>query len=286
LNPVQSLQRDTLAPHGGATHGGQLASHGSSAESTFSPQTMDSPRPIPVVQELGRRRSRSDNKGSKRRSEGGHTRTEKFHRVMNIALAALGLVLATPIMIVFAVLVRLTSPGPIFYTQARVGLDRRRGNRQQGAYDRRTRDLGGRPFMILKFRTMCTGAETNGAVWAAKRDARVTPIGRVMRKYRIDELPQLINVIRGDMNIVGPRPERPSIFSRLCDDIAEYPLRQRARPGITGLAQVSQAYDTSIDDVRSKVRYDLQYIERQGVTKDLIIMARTVPVMIFRKGGW
>jgi lipopolysaccharide/colanic/teichoic acid biosynthesis glycosyltransferase len=107
-----------------------------------------------------------------------------------------------------------------------------------------------------------------------------------MRKYRIDELPQLINVIRGDMNIVGPRPERPSIFSRLCDDIAEYPLRQRARPGITGLAQVNQAYDTSIDDVRTKVQYDLQYIERRGVAKDLEIMARTVPVMIFRKGGW
>lgn len=140
--------------------------------------------------------------------------------------------------------------------------------------------------MILKFRTMQVGAEKNGAVWAAKRDNRVTRVGRVMRKYRIDEIPQLINVLRGEMNIVGPRPERPSIFSRLCDDIADYPLRQRARPGITGWAQVNQAYDTSLDDVRSKVRFDLEYIERQGVAEDLRIMARTVPVMIFRRGGW
>jgi lipopolysaccharide/colanic/teichoic acid biosynthesis glycosyltransferase len=140
--------------------------------------------------------------------------------------------------------------------------------------------------MILKFRTMRVGTETHGAVWAAQRDERVTKVGRVMRKYRIDELPQLVNVIRGEMNVVGPRPERPSIFSRLCDDIAEYPLRQRARPGITGWAQVNRAYDTSVDDVRIKVRYDLEYIERQGMAEDLMIMARTVPVMLFRKGGW
>jgi lipopolysaccharide/colanic/teichoic acid biosynthesis glycosyltransferase len=241
---------------------------------------MERPRPIPIVQEPYSRSPSSPKK------EGRNVRVEILNRVMNVALATIGLILAAPIMLVFAVLVRLTSRGPIFYTQARVGLDRRRDTSHTRDYDRRTRDLGGRAFLILKFRTMRTDAETNGPVWAVQRDARVTTIGRVMRKYRIDELPQLINVIRGDMNIVGPRPERPSIFSHLCDDIAEYPLRQRARPGITGLAQVSQAYDTSIDDVRNKVRYDLQYIERQGVTEDLIIMARTVPVMIFRKGGW
>lgn len=141
--------------------------------------------------------------------------------------------------------------------------------------------------MIYKFRTMRVNAEQpTGAVWASKQDSRVTPIGQIMRKYRIDELPQLLNVIRGEMNIVGPRPERPSIFSRLCDDIADYPLRQRAKPGITGWAQVNQAYDTSIDDVRSKVRFDLEYIERQGLAEDFRIMARTLPVMIFRRGGW
>lgn len=262
MNPLQSPQRESKIMSG------------------------EKQRPIPVIQEPGRALSTIGKLRRLHRGERRNTRAEIRNRAMNIALAGIGLVLAAPVMLVFAVLVRLTSKGPIFYTQARVGLDRRRSVPPGSAYDRRTRDLGGRPFMILKFRSMRTDAETNGAVWAAKHDARVTPIGRVMRKYRIDELPQLINVLRGDMNIVGPRPERPSIFSRLCDDIAEYPLRQRARPGITGLAQVNQAYDTSIDDVRTKVGYDLQYIERQGVTEDLIIMARTVPVMIFRKGGW
>jgi lipopolysaccharide/colanic/teichoic acid biosynthesis glycosyltransferase len=236
--------------------------------------------PIPIVREPEARKQSTSHVVFPR------SRSENLDRVVNIALASVGLVLAAPIMLVFAIFVKLTSPGPIFYAQARVGLDRRRTVRRPGVYDRRARDLGGRPFMILKFRTMQIGAEKNGAVWAARRDARVTAVGRVMRKYRIDELPQLVNVIRGEMNIVGPRPERPSIFSRLCDDIAEYPLRQRARPGITGWAQVNQAYDTSVDDVRVKVRYDLEYLERQGVAQDLMIMARTVPVMIFRRGGW
>jgi lipopolysaccharide/colanic/teichoic acid biosynthesis glycosyltransferase len=236
--------------------------------------------PIPVVREPDRPRTSTATRAVPRR------RAENVDRAINITLASIGLLAAAPIMLVFAVLVKLTSPGPIFYTQARVGLDRRRARGHSGGHDRRTRDLGGRPFMIMKFRTMRIGAEKNGPVWAVRRDARVTTVGRLMRKYRIDELPQLVNVIRGEMNIVGPRPERPSIFSRLCDDIAEYPLRQRARPGITGWAQVNQAYDTSLDDVRAKVRYDLEYIERQGVAEDLMIMARTVPVMIFRKGGW
>jgi lipopolysaccharide/colanic/teichoic acid biosynthesis glycosyltransferase len=242
---------------------------------------MENVRPIPVVREP------EPSKTSIAHATLAHTRSDSVDRIVNITLASIGLVIAAPIMLVSAVLVKLTSPGPIFYTQARVGLDRRRiGRGASGLYDRRTRDLGGRPFMIIKFRTMRIGAEKNGAVWAERRDARVTAVGRLMRRYRIDELPQLVNVIRGEMNIVGPRPERPSIFSRLCDDIAEYPLRQRARPGITGWAQVNQAYDTSLDDVRTKVRYDLEYIERQGVAEDLMIMARTVPVMIFRKGGW
>ena len=213
-------------------------------------------------------------------------RSERIARALNVSLAVIGLIAASPILLIVAVLIKVTSPGPILYAQARVGFDRRRRPTGSGVYDRRARDLGGRPFMILKFRTMRVGAEKNGAVWASKKDNRVTPIGSFMRKYRIDEIPQLVNVIRGDMNIVGPRPERPSIFSRLCDDIADYPLRQRAKPGITGWAQINQAYDTSIDDVRSKVRFDLEYIEQQGVTTDLRIMARTVPVMIFRRGGW
>jgi lipopolysaccharide/colanic/teichoic acid biosynthesis glycosyltransferase len=206
---------------------------------------------------------------------------------MNVVIASLALIVLSPVIILFAALVKLTSPGPIFYSQPRVGLDRRRGRLDQKGYDRRARNLGGLPFMIYKFRTMYNGAERpHGAVWATQDDTRVTRVGRFMRTFRIDELPQLINVIRGDMNIVGPRPERPSIFSRLCGDIEEYPLRQRAKPGITGWAQINQSYDTSLDDVRKKVRYDLEYLQRQGVREDLKIMARTVPVMIFRKGGW
>lgn len=244
-------------------------------------QFSDSVRPISIAYEPRLRRETLPNAKS---GERGAPQT--IHRLVNVAIATVGLILAAPLMLVFAILVKLTSPGPIFYSQARVGLDRRRSS-DTHSYDRRARDLGGRPFMIYKFRTMRVNAEQpTGAVWASKQDSRVTPIGQIMRKYRIDELPQLLNVIRGEMNIVGPRPERPSIFSRLCDDIADYPLRQRAKPGITGWAQVNQAYDTSIDDVRSKVRFDLEYIERQGLAEDFRIMARTLPVMIFRRGGW
>jgi len=250
------------------------------ADGAQSIRDVENVRAIPVVREPYTRLDMSHSEKARAR-----TKSEIFGRVVNVALASIGLAVMSPILLVFAALVKITSHGPIFYAQARVGFDRRR-DLKAGPYDRRARDLGGRPFMILKFRTMRVGAEKNGAVWAVKRDSRVTRVGRVMRKYRIDEIPQLINVIRGEMNIVGPRPERPSIFSRLCDDITEYPLRQRARPGITGWAQVNQAYDTSLDDVRAKVRYDLEYIERQGVAEDLMIMARTVPVMIFRRGGW
>ncbi|HTD83032.1 MAG TPA: sugar transferase, partial [Gemmatimonadaceae bacterium] len=207
-------------------------------------------------------------------------RSEFMQRAMNVTIALITLLVVSPILIVFALLVKLTSPGPIFYSQARVGLDRRR-TPVRDMYDRRAQDIGGKPFMIYKFRTMKVNAEVpHSAVWATKMDARVTPVGRFMRKYRIDELPQLFNVLRGEMNIVGPRPERPSIFSQLCDDIEEYPLRQRAKPGITGWAQVNHNYDTCVEDVRKKVRYDLEYLERQSVTEDLRIMARTLPVMI------
>ncbi|HEV7388742.1 MAG TPA: sugar transferase [Gemmatimonadaceae bacterium] len=215
------------------------------------------------------------------------SRRKYIDRVVNVIIASVGLILVSPLMLVVAVLVRLSSPGPIFYTQPRVGLDRRRPSGRSPMYDRRARDLGGVPFMIYKFRTMRVDAEANqSAVWATKGDARVTRIGGLMRKLRLDEFPQLFNVLIGDMNIVGPRPERPSIFSRLCVDIGEYPLRQRTRPGITGWAQINQSYDTSFDDVRRKVRYDLEYLQRQGVREDLRIMAKTVPVMLFRKGGW
>jgi lipopolysaccharide/colanic/teichoic acid biosynthesis glycosyltransferase len=207
------------------------------------------------------------------------------HLCLNVLLAVLALVLVFPIVLVIAVVVKLTSQGPVLYTQERVGLDRRRarGPENHG----RERDIGGKPFTIYKFRTMWVDAEReSGAVWAAQDDPRVTPVGRLLRQYRLDELPQLINVLRGEMNIVGPRPERPTIFAELRSHIAEYPLRQRTKPGITGLAQINLHYDCSLDDVRTKVQYDLEYIRRRSVREDFRIMLKTVPVIFLRRGGW
>jgi lipopolysaccharide/colanic/teichoic acid biosynthesis glycosyltransferase len=268
-----------------ATTDSQDRSHAMAAKATTA-NAAEIVRQIPLAKEPGRLVKGPGSVETPRPHTEMRARSEKIDRAVNIVIAVIGLVLAAPVMLIFAAIIKLTSPGPIFYSQARVGLDRRRSGASH-PYDRRARDLGGRPFMIFKLRTMKAGAEKpNGAVWATRGDPRVTSVGRLMRKYRIDEIPQLLNVIRGEMNIVGPRPERPSIFSRLCDDITDYPLRQRARPGITGWAQVNHSYDTSIDDVRLKVRYDLEYLQRQGVAEDFMIMARTVPVMIFRKGGW
>jgi lipopolysaccharide/colanic/teichoic acid biosynthesis glycosyltransferase len=208
-----------------------------------------------------------------------------LHRAVNFCLALIALICVLPILLVIALAVKLTSRGPVFYTQERVGLDRRQ--RGDGINHRRHRDLGGRPFTIYKFRTMRVDAEReSGAVWAQREDPRVTPVGRLLRQYRLDELPQLLNVLRGEMNIVGPRPERPTIFAELREHIAEYPLRQRAKPGITGLAQINHHYDRSLDDVRTKVHYDLEYIRRQSVWEDLRIMLKTIPVILFRRGGW
>ena len=209
-----------------------------------------------------------------------------LHRTINIAVALLALLALLPVFVLVAVLVKLTSRGPVFYLQERVGLDRRTPG--PGSHNhRRTHDLGGAPFTIYKFRTMRVDAERHsGAVWAQQQDPRVTPVGRVLRQYRLDELPQLFNVLRGEMNIVGPRPERPTIFAELRSHIAEYPLRQRARPGITGLAQINHHYDRSLDDVRTKVSYDLEYIRRQSLREDLRIMLKTIPVILLRRGGW
>jgi lipopolysaccharide/colanic/teichoic acid biosynthesis glycosyltransferase len=208
------------------------------------------------------------------------------HQAMNIFIAAIALFVALPLLLLIAIAIKLTSRGPVLYTQERVGLDRRSsGIKPDDA--RRTRDLGGKPFTIYKFRTMRVDAEAqSGAVWATQNDPRVTPVGRFLRQYRLDEIPQLLNVMRGEMNIVGPRPERPTIFAELREHITEYPLRQRAKPGITGLAQIYHHYDRSLDDVRTKVRFDLEYIRRQSLREDLRIMLRTIPVILFRRGGW
>ena len=212
-------------------------------------------------------------------------RSEVLCRVVNVIIAAIALLILAPICVFVALAVRLSSRGPIFYTQTRVGLDRR-WTRTRALNERRVEDLGGRPFTILKFRSMTVDAESNGqAVWATKHDARVTAVGRVLRKTRLDEIPQLINVLRGEMNIVGPRPERPSIVVRLRESIPEYPLRHRVKPGITGWAQINHSYDSCLEDVKTKVRYDLEYISGQSIWFDLKVMVMTLPVMIFRKGA-
>ena len=211
-------------------------------------------------------------------------RVELPIRILNVSVASAALVLAAPVMALIALAIRLTSSGPAIYSQTRVGLDRRwRFSRTDG---RRLHDHGGMPFEMYKFRSMVVDAEADGrAVWAQKEDPRVTLIGGFLRRTRLDELPQLVNVIKGDMNIVGPRPERPSIFAELREHVPAYALRQRVRPGITGWAQVNQAYDTCLEDVKSKVRLDLEYLQRRSVGLDLRIMSRTIPVMLLRRGG-
>lgn len=211
-------------------------------------------------------------------------RSEAAIRVVNVVVALIGLVITSPVMLFVGLLVRFTSPGPALYSQTRVGVDRRYGRRDSD--DRRVHDFGGRLFEMYKFRSMVTNSEPDGrAVWAEPKDPRVTPVGRLIRKTRLDELPQLYNVLRGDMNVVGPRPERPTIFAELRQTIPQYQMRQRVRPGITGWAQVNRPYDACLEDVREKVSFDLEYIRRQSVREDLRIMSMTIPVMLFRRGA-
>lgn len=217
-------------------------------------------------------------------------RHERAIRALNVAVATLLLIVTMPVWLLVAIAIKLTSRGSVFYTQQRVGLDvRHRPDRRGGgrADVRRSEDIGGRPFTILKFRTMRVDAEAGGnAVWASANDNRLTPIGGFLRSCRADELPQLLNVIRGEMNLVGPRPERPQLFSQLRAQVPDYQKRQRVPPGITGHAQVHLQYDTSVEDVKRKVQHDLEYIARRTVWEDLRIMLKTIPVMLFRKGGW
>jgi lipopolysaccharide/colanic/teichoic acid biosynthesis glycosyltransferase len=216
----------------------------------------------------------------------GLARECRGRRLFNLVAAAAGLIVTLPLLLLIAVLIKLTSRGPVLFRQTRIGLDRRALSRA-GGNARRHLDLGGKPFTIYKFRTMYVESENgNRQVWAQPHDTRVTSIGCVLRRFRLDELPQFLNVLRGDMNIVGPRPEQPDIFGHLREQIEGYQRRQRVRPGITGWAQINQGYDCSLDDVRRKVAFDLGYIRRQSPVQDLKIMLRTVPVMIFRRGAW
>ena len=212
-------------------------------------------------------------------------RPGRARRLLNVAAALLLLVLTAPLWVLIALLIKATSRGPVLYSQTRVGLDQR----QSGARPndpRRRQDVGGKPFVIYKFRTMHVDAEDGtGAVWAAKDDPRATAIGGLLRQYRLDELPQLLNILKGEMNLVGPRPERPPIVAKLREEIPGYQRRHRALPGITGHAQVNLQYDSSLDDVRKKVEHDLEYIHRATAWEDLKIMVKTIPVMLFRRGS-
>ena len=179
-------------------------------------------------------------------------------RIVDVAVSAAVLVAGAPLWLALAAVVRLTSPGPAVYRQTRVG--------RHGA-----------PFTMLKFRTMVDGAERDtGPVWAADGDRRVTPVGRWLRRLRLDEVPQLWNVLTGEMSLVGPRPERPFFVDRLRDQIPLYGRRHRVQPGITGLAQVHLRYDDTVEDVRQKLKYDLFYIETMSLGLDAKVLFRTV----------
>ncbi|SYZ73659.1 hypothetical protein TRIP_C30096 [Candidatus Zixiibacteriota bacterium] len=216
-------------------------------------------------------------------------------KTLDISGAVLGLILASPLFIVIPVLIKLDSPGSIFYTQDRVGLNRRKRNRRayradvlnsQRDGDRRKRDLYGKPFKVIKFRTMVSDAEVkSGPIWATKNDARITRLGRFLRKTRIDEVPQLINVLLGDMSMVGPRPERPFFVHDLSEKVPGYKTRLRVKPGITGLAQVNNGYDSSVESVMVKVRHDITYIRTWTIFSDLRILMKTVLVVITGKGA-
>lgn len=205
-------------------------------------------------------------------------------RLLNVLVAIVALVAFLPLMVLIAVAIKLDSRGPIFYRQLRIGLDRRGFRRTDSDTGRRTADMGGRPFLMYKFRTMCADAENHtGPVWASAHDSRTTRLGRWLRQYRLDELPQFWNVLKGEMCVVGPRPERPSFVGRLRNEIDGYTLRQRVPPGITGWAQVNRDADQSLEDVREKLRYDLEYLYRRSLWFDVRIMMQTLPVMLERE---
>ena len=190
----------------------------------------------------------------------------RLKRAADVA-ASLGLIVLTlPILLLACLAIRLESPGPIIYSQRRVG-------------------LFGQVFTVLKLRSMRTDAEKNGAVWALKNDPRVTRVGRFIRKTRIDELPQLWNVLKGDMSLVGPRPERPEFVAQLEHAIPFYNVRHAVKPGVTGWAQVCYPYGSTEDDARRKLEYDLYYVKNMSLLLDIRIILKTIGVVLFPKGA-
>lgn len=215
-------------------------------------------------------------------------------RALDIAGSIFGMICATPLFILIPILIKLDSTGPIFFRQERIGKNRRRfnrrdmlipGNTERRKNDRRRNPGYGLPFMIYKFRTMRQDAEKHtGPVWASKRDPRITRMGAFLRATRIDEIPQLINILKGEMSLVGPRPERAFFIDKLKNSINDYEKRLLVRPGLTGLAQVEHKYDESEEDTVIKVKYDLNYIYGLNIFKDIKIMLKTIYVVLAAKG--
>lgn len=192
---------------------------------------------------------------------------ERFKRLMDIAGSAIALVLLSPLCLMTAIFIRLCSKGPILFTQTRVGKD-------------------GKHFEIYKFRTMHVDAEKyTGPVWAKANDDRLIPVGTFIRKAHIDEIPQFINVLKGEMSIIGPRPERPVFVEQFKRQIPDYEKRISVKPGITGLAQVWHKYDETIEDVKRKIKYDLLYIKKMCLWTDVRIIVRTVRVVFTGEGA-
>jgi sugar transferase (PEP-CTERM system associated) len=190
-----------------------------------------------------------------------------YQAIVNTVIAIIGIIVTLPLMLLTAVAVRFSSAGPVLYRQTRVGYN-------------------GRPFTLYKFRSMGADAEAlTGAVWAAKDDPRVTPVGRIIRKIRFDELPQLFNVLRGEMSIVGPRPERPEFVKTLSEQIPYYRQRHCVRPGITGWAQINYKYGDTLEDTIAKLEYDLYYIKNVSFSLDIYVIFHTIKAMLLTRGA-
>ncbi len=190
----------------------------------------------------------------------------RLKRALDVLISLLLLIPAAPIMLITAIIVRLESPGPVIYKQDRVGLFEKE-------------------FTVYKFRSMRADAEKNGAVWASAKDTRVTKFGKFIRKVRIDELPQIWNILKGDMSFIGPRPERMAFVTKLKETIPYYSLRHTVKPGLTGWAQVCYPYGASEEDARRKLEYDLYYIKNMSILLDINIVFKTVGVVLFPKGA-
>lgn len=227
--------------------------------------------------------------------------SRRLKRIIDILGSLSLMVLLTPVWVVVPILIKLTSgPGPVIFRQTRVGLNLRRespsrrgdsvtgpdGEDRRNPEGERRQDFNyGKPFTLLKFRTMRNDAEKNGAQFAQKNDNRVTWLGRFMRRTRIDETPQLLNILRGDMSLVGPRPERPVFVDQLSKEIPNYLNRLGLRPGLSGIAQIENGYDNDTESFRRKVAYDLLYLQNCCVRNDLKILWRTIYVVITGKGA-